>query len=61
MAWMRRHSSENLMAKQAPLAFLLHGYLGVGKTTLARRLEEEHAAILDNRLISPKRTKRTQK
>ena len=33
------------MAKQAPLAFLLHGYLGVGKTTLARRLEAEHAAI----------------
>ena len=33
------------MAQQAPLAFLLHGYLGVGKTTLARRLEAEHAAI----------------
>ena len=33
------------MAQQAPLAFLLHGYLGVGKTTLARRLETEHAAI----------------
>jgi hypothetical protein len=34
-----------MMAQQAPLAFLLHGYLGVGKTTLARRLEAEHAAI----------------
>ena len=33
------------MAQQAPLVFLLHGYLGVGKTTLARRLEAEHAAI----------------
>ena len=33
------------MVRQAPLAFLLHGYLGVGKTTLARRLEAEHAAI----------------
>ena len=33
------------MAQQTPLAFLLHGYLGVGKTTLARRLEAEHAAI----------------
>ena len=33
------------MAQQAPLAFLIHGYLGVGKTTLARRLESEHAAI----------------
>jgi predicted kinase len=34
-----------MMAQQAPLAFLLHGYLGVGKTRLARRLEAEHAAI----------------
>jgi predicted kinase len=34
-----------MMAQQAPLAFLLHGYLGVGKTTLAKRLEAEHAAI----------------
>ncbi len=33
------------MAQQAPLVFLLHGYLGVGKTTLARRLEAEQAAI----------------
>ena len=33
------------MAQQVPLAFLLHGYLGVGKTTLARRLEAEHSAI----------------
>ncbi len=33
------------MAQQTPVAFLLHGYLGVGKTTLARRLEAEHAAI----------------
>lgn len=34
-----------MIARHAPLAFLLHGYLGVGKTTLARRLEAEHAAI----------------
>jgi len=34
-----------MMAQQPPLVFLLHGYLGVGKTTLARRLEAEHAAI----------------
>lgn len=34
-----------MTAQQAPLAFLLHGYLGVGKTTLARRLEAEHAAF----------------
>jgi predicted kinase len=34
-----------MMAQQAPLAFLVHRYLGVGKTTLARRLEAEHAAI----------------
>ena len=33
------------MAQQAPLVFLLHGYLGVGKTALARRLEAEHSAI----------------
>lgn len=33
------------MAQQPPLAFLLHGYLGVGKTTLAKRLEAEHAAL----------------
>ena len=34
-----------MTAQQAPRAFLLHGYIGVGKTTLARRLEAEHAAI----------------
>jgi predicted kinase len=34
-----------MMTQHAPLAFLLHGYLGVGKTTLARKLEAEHAAI----------------
>jgi predicted kinase len=32
-------------ARRSPIAFLLHGYLGVGKTTLARSLEVEHAAI----------------
>ena len=30
---------------QRPKAFLLHGFLGVGKTHLARRLEVEHRAI----------------
>lgn len=28
-----------------PKAFLLHGFLGTGKTTLAKRLEQEHAAV----------------
>lgn len=30
---------------QRPKAFLLHGFLGVGKTHLARRLEETHHAV----------------
>jgi predicted kinase len=30
---------------QRPKAFLLHGFLGAGKTHLARRLEEEHRAV----------------
>lgn len=30
---------------QRPKAFLLHGFLGVGKTRLARLLEEEHRAV----------------
>lgn len=30
---------------QRPKAFLLHGFLGVGKTTLARRLEVEYRAM----------------
>lgn len=30
---------------QRPKAFLLHGFLGVGKTHLARRLEREHRAL----------------
>jgi predicted kinase len=34
-----------MVARQAPVVFVLHGYLGVGKTTLARRLEAEHAAV----------------
>jgi predicted kinase len=34
-----------MMAQHAPLVFILHGYLGVGKTTLARKLEADHAAI----------------
>lgn len=29
----------------APTAFLLHGFLGSGKTTLAKQLENEHAAL----------------
>lgn len=28
-----------------PTAFLLHGFLGAGKTTFAKRLEQEHHAI----------------
>jgi predicted kinase len=28
-----------------PQAFLLHGFLGVGKTTFAKRLEREQAAV----------------
>jgi predicted kinase len=30
---------------QRPKAFLLHGFLGVGKTHLARRLEAKHRAV----------------
>jgi hypothetical protein len=33
------------MQENTATAFMIHGYLGVGKTTLARRLEVEHAAI----------------
>jgi predicted kinase len=33
------------MQENPATAFLMHGYLGVGKTTLARRLEVEQAAI----------------
>jgi predicted kinase len=36
--------SEDMQEKTATV-FLLHGYIGAGKTTLARRLEVEHAAI----------------
>jgi predicted kinase len=28
-----------------PIAHLIHGYIGAGKTTFARRLEAEHSAI----------------
>jgi len=28
-----------------PVAFLVHGYLGVGKTTVSRRLAETHGAV----------------
>lgn len=28
-----------------PIAFLLHGFLGSGKTTLAKQLEHEHSAL----------------
>lgn len=30
---------------QQPIAYLLHGYLGSGKTTFAKRLEQEHHAV----------------
>jgi predicted kinase len=33
------------MQENTATAFLIHGYLGAGKTTLARRLEIEEAAI----------------
>jgi hypothetical protein len=33
------------MQENTATAFMIHGYLGAGKTTLARRLEVEHAAI----------------
>ena len=33
------------MQEKTTTAFLIHGYLGAGKTTLARRLEVEQAAI----------------
>jgi predicted kinase len=33
------------MQENTATAFLIHGYLGAGKTTLARRLEVEQAAI----------------
>jgi hypothetical protein len=33
------------MQENTATAFLIHGYLGAGKTTLARRLEVERAAI----------------
>jgi predicted kinase len=33
------------MQEETATAFLIHGYLGAGKTTLARRLEIEQAAI----------------
>jgi predicted kinase len=33
------------MREKTTTAFLIHGYLGAGKTTLARRLEVEEAAI----------------
>jgi predicted kinase len=33
------------MQENAATAFLIHGYLGAGKTTLARPLEVEQAAI----------------
>jgi predicted kinase len=33
------------MRENTATAFLIHGYLGAGKTTLARRLEVEQAAI----------------
>ena len=33
------------MTGRQPTAFLLHGYLGSGKTTLARRLEVEESAL----------------
>lgn len=31
--------------KQRPKAFLIHGFLGAGKTTFAKRLEEEEKAL----------------
>jgi predicted kinase len=33
------------MQEKTATAFLIHGYLGAGKTTLARRLEVEQAAV----------------
>ena len=33
------------MQTEIPTAFLIHGYLGVGKTTVARQLETERSAI----------------
>lgn len=33
------------MHDDKPIAFLIHGYIGAGKTTLARRLEAEESAV----------------
>ena len=35
----------NAAMKNRPSAFLLHGFLGAGKTTFAKRLKQEHHAI----------------